>query len=565
MHSAVDLKHCRLGSPHLRRAILAAITTLTPICCHSQQIIEGGMRFTKRNNDIIRMSSGATAGLQLGGSAAVAGGGINVGSAASDVALELNPVSAEGQNIAGGDLPVAGNPVDWAKTLRLQRTTPVSGAELIDRRRSIGSIDTAENAQLRTLLQSQPDWIETITKENLKDKTKPFTNVQFTPDYERLSNLLGQRDPSTGKQRYRGVAIYSMSGDSASAPVNKSQPNGQLLAWKQTNRSSKGEELVVQPIFKTHQPPSAEGSTINIANLQSSGTSKVLSRFTVIGFNKNPDPMAGKTSYLSAFAANSKTVGSLRVTRAADGSLPTLEKIARQFGVPIQQLMQANDISDPSQDIEGLTLTVPADFSTVEAIKVETATTPAELAKLYGLSVNWLLELNGINNPDQPLAAGSSFYVPGAKSPTTIILEKNTTPAELASLYGVSVSLLLSLNGLTNSQQPLSAGSSFTLPSPRILGTIILDQTESPAEIAKRFGVSTAALLNLNGLNDEAQKLAVGTRVALPSDPLLPDANPTNSALEYVDYGAYTTYSVTYHLEGSLVPLFAPTFFNTLR
>lgn len=523
------------------------------------------MRFTKRNNDIIRMSSGATAGLQLAGSAAVAGGGINVGSAASDVALELNPVSTTGLEATRSDLPVAGNPVDWAKTLRLQRTTPVSSRELIERRRSIGSIDSPENGQLRTLLQSQPDWIETITKENLKDPRKPFTNVQFTEDYDRLNALLSQRDPGTGKQVYRGVAIYSMTGDSPPSSISKTQPNGQLLAWRQSAKSSKGEEMVVHPIFKAHEAPSAEGSTINIANLQSSGTSKVLSRFTVLGFNKNPDPMAGKSSYLSAFAANTKTVGTLRAARGADGTPPTLEKIARQFGVPIQQLMQANGISDPLQDIEGLTLTVPADFSTVEAVKVEGTTTPAELAKLYGVSVNWLLDLNGINNPDQPLAAGTSFYVPGQKPPTTIILEKNTTPSELANLYGVSVSLLLSLNGLTDSQQALSAGTSFTLPSPRILGTIVLDQTESPAEIAKRFGVSTAALLELNGLSDSDQKLGIGTRVALPSAPLLPDAKPSNSALEYADYGAYTTYSVVYHLEGSLVPLFAPTFFNTLR
>lgn len=523
------------------------------------------MRFTKRNNDVIRMSSGASTGLQSAGSAGALAGGINVGSAASDVTLELNPVSGNGLDGESRDLPIAGKPVDWAKTFRLQRTSPMSSRELIERRRSIGSIDNPENSQLRTLLQRQPDWIETITKENLKDSSKSFTNVQFSEDFDRLNALLGQRDPNTGKQVYRGVAIYSMTGDSTAKPESRTQPNGQFLAWRQDAGSSEGKEVVVQPIFKAHEPTSTEATTINIANLQSSGTSKVLSRFTIIGFNKNPDPMAGKTSSLSAFAANTKTVGSLRITRGADGTVPTLEKIARQFGVPIQQLMQANGIDDPAQDIEGLTLTVPADFSTVDAIKVETATTPAELAKVYGLNVDWLLNLNGINNPDQPLAAGTSFYVPGVKKNNTVILDNSTTPAELAKLYGVSVSLLLSLNGLTDSQQLLNAGSSFTLPSPRILDTIILDKTESPDEIAKRFGVSTAALLDLNGLKNPDQKLGVGTRVAIPGGALLPDAKPTNNALEYADYGAYTSYSVVYHLEGSLVPLFAPTFFNTLR
>ena len=523
------------------------------------------MRFTKRNNDVVRMSSGATTGLQLAGSAGVAGGGINVGSAASDVALELNPMTADGSGAVLNSLPVAGNPTDWAKTLRLQRATPVSSREVVNRRISSGSIDNPENSQLRDLLQSQPEWIETITKENLKDTKKPFTNVQFTEDYDRLSALLGQRDPTTGKQVYRGTAVYSMAGDEPPPASGKNPSNGQLLAWRPASRSTTGEEVAVHPIYKTHEQPSARDTTINIANLQSSGTSNIFSRFTILGFNKNPDPMAGKTSYLSAFAANTKTVGSLRVTRGADGSIPTLQSISRQFGVPVQQLMQANGISDPSQDIEGLTLNVPADFSTVEAIKIDAPTTPAELAKHYGLSVNWLLDLNGITNPDQLLAAGTSFYVPGQKTPNTIILKTDTTPVQLAELYGVSVSLLLSLNGLTDSQAALSAGSSFTLPSPRLLGTIVLDKTESPSEIAQRFGVNKAALLDLNGLSDSDQKLGVGTRVALPAGPLLPDAKPSNSNLEYADYGAYTTYSVTYYLEGSLVPLFAPTLFNTLR
>jgi LysM repeat protein len=539
---------------------------LTPLYCHAQQIVEGGMRFTKRNNDVIRISSGASTGLQMAGSAAVAGGGINVGSASSDVALELNPISSDGLEAARSDLPIAGNPADWAKTFRLQRATPVSTREAIERRRSSGSIDSPDNPQLRSLLQSKPDWIETITKENLKDPRKPLSNVQFTEDYDQLNRLISQRDPNTGEPVYQGLAIYSMISDSPPDSGGKSKPNGRLLAWQQNNRARTGEEIIVHPVFKTHKSSSPrDDSVINLANLQSSGSSRVFTRFTILGFNRTPDPTAGKSTQLSAFAANTKTVGSLRATRGADGTPPSLEKIARQYGVPIQQLMQANGISDPSQDIEGLTLTIPADFSTVESVKIETATTPAEIAKLYGLSLNWLLELNGIKNPDQPLTAGASFYIPGLKQPKAITLEKNATPSELAALYGVSVSLLLSLNGLTDAQQPLSAGTSFTLPSPRTLGTIVLDQTESPAEIAKRFGVSTAALIDLNGLSDSDQKLAIGTSVAIPSDPLLPDAKPTNASLEYADYGAYTTYTVTYQLEGSLVPLFSPTLFNTLR
>lgn len=523
------------------------------------------MQFTNRKNDNARMSSGVSAGLQLAGSAAVAGGGINVGSASSDVVQQLNPITSSSLDSNVISLTMAGNSSDWAKVINLQRRTPINSRELVERRESTGSIDRPENAQLVTLLQSQPNWLETIIKENPKDPLNPIKSVQFTEAYDQLSVLLDQRDQSTGKQILQGSTIFYMKDDSNSNSVTEGQSGGKFLAWKQDVNSGKVEEVLVNPVFKKDEPVSDDSSSLNFNSLQSSGGDSVDTRFTVVGFNKTPDPMEGKSSFLSAFAANTKTVGSLRPTRGVDGTAPTLEKIARQFGVSIQQLMQSNGIIDPNQDIEGLTLTVPADFSTVEAIKVETPTSPAELAKLYGLSVDWLLDLNGINNPHQPLDVGSTFYVPGLKPLKEISLKDNTTPAELADLYGLNVSTLLSLNGLTDSQQPLSAGTSFNLPSPRTLGTIVLDQAESPVEIANRLGVSIEGLLDLNGLSDRNQKLGIGTRIELPAAPLLPDAKPANSALEYVDFGAYTTYSVTYHLEGSLVPLFAPTFFNTLR
>jgi len=128
--------------------------------------------------------------------------------------------------------------------------------------------------------------------------------------------------------------------------------------------------------------------------------------------------------------------------------------------------MQVNNITNPSQDIQGLSLVVPADFSTVGSVILDSESTPTQLAKRYGISVAWLLDLNGLTDPEQRLNIGNSVYIPGLR--------------------------------------PLGS-------------------------------------------------------------PPLPAAKPFNNNLEYADYGAYTSYSVTYHVEGSLVPLFAQTLFNTLR
>lgn len=435
----------------------------------AQQIIEGGMRFSRRNVDILSMSSGSTSGLKAAGSAAVAGGTINVGSAASDATSELNPVfndTAE-RNSSGvrGDLMIAGSERQWAKTIQLQRQTPAGTQELVERRKSQGSLEDS----LRILIQSQPGWVETVIKENPDDPAKPLVNVQFTEQYEELSSKLAQKNANNELVNH-GTHIFTLTAPTTSKgertakqATAEASASNTLNAWHQGKEAPSGEELKVALQFANHGKPSTSDDVIDIANLQNAGTNKVYSRFTILGFSKNPDPMAGKGSSLSAFATNNRTVGSIRV---ANDSQLTLQQIADQYGTSLSQLMQVNNITNPSQDIQGLSLVVPADFSTVGSVILDSESTPTQLAKRYGISVAWLLDLNGLSDPEQRLNIGNSVYIPGLR--------------------------------------PLGS-------------------------------------------------------------PPLPAAKPFNNNLEYADYGAYTSYSVTYHVEGSLVPLFAQTLFNTLR
>lgn len=441
----------------------------------AQQIIEGGMRFSSRNLDILRMSSGSTSGLSAAGSAAVAGGTINVGSSASDATSELNPVFNDSSDAAAGgvrgDLMVAGNQRDWAKTLRLQRATPSGSYEDVARRKSRGVLEP----NLRNLIISQPSLVETIIKPNPDDATKPLVNVQFTDEYDQLVSFLQKKDETTGELSNHGTHIFNLTDQPKSSeapqlrlnkvPEAREKSSQSLFAWHQNSAAAVGEELTVQPVYIDHGKPSASDNVIDIANLQNAGTNKVYSRFTIVGFSKNPDPMAGKNSLISAFATNNKTVGSIRIPKDSE-STPTLQQIADQYGVTLEQLMQVNNISNAAQDIEGLNLVVPADFTTVGSIQLVESETPTAIAKRYGISVAWLLELNALNDPEARLAVGTSVYIPGLR--------------------------------------PLGS-------------------------------------------------------------PPLPAAKPFNTNLEYADYGAYTNYSVTYHVEGSLVPLFTQTLFNTLR
>jgi len=236
-----------------------------------------------------------------------------------------------------------------------------------------------------------------------------------------------------------------------------------MLAWHQEKMSRNGEEINISPQFANHGKASPDNDVFDIANLQNAGTAKTYSRFTILGFSKSLDPQAGKTTSLSAFATNNRTVGSIRIP---SGSTLTLQQIADQYGTSLAQLMQVNNITNPAQDITGLSLTVPADFSTVGSVSLDADATPNQLAQRYGISVAWLLDLNGLTDPEQRLSSGATVYIPGLR--------------------------------------PIGS-------------------------------------------------------------PPLPAAKPLTTNLEYADYGAYTTYSVTYHVEGSLVPLFTQTLFNTLR
>ena len=435
----------------------------------AQQVMEGGMRFSRTNRDIMRMSSGATSGLQAAGSAAVAGGEINVGSASSDVDAILNPITNASAD--AGDMLIAGDQRLWGNTLRLQRATPVNIKEQSSLTIKRGDL----NENLKQLLISQPPLVEQITKDNPEDPNKPFRNVQFTTAYENLISMLESKQASVSaadaKASLRSCKELQTCGThiiqltDGSSPSPKENPADFAVRPVSYKAWSKGTEISARPLYTPYRRASSADDIINLENLQSSGTNKVSTRVTILGFSKNPDPMSGKSSAISTFATNNKTVGSIRVEPGE-----TLQSIADKYGISVKQLMQVNNIANESIDISGVNLVVPADLSTVGEITVQDNSlggeTPSQIAKRYGISVPWLLELNGLTDPEQLLRAGTVIQIPGLR--------------------------------------PLGS-------------------------------------------------------------PLLPAAKPLPTNLETLDYGAYTTYSVTYYVEGSLTPLFAQSFFNTLR
>jgi len=434
----------------------------------SQEIKEGGMAFKNLNRDNLRMSSSSTSGLRAGGSAEAPGGSINVGSASSDVTSLLNPI----QNSTGvtGDLFMAGNRQLWVPTLLLQRDLPIAGAVNPTKSVTRGAIDPALKDMLinaATGSSKSLNLVELISIANTDDPSKPYTKVQLSEGYDPLQKLITAKG-SNNELTTNGLHIISFS--------SQPEPAGQLPISTR-DLQLKARDKSVNPIFKSwksnqeiinanivyldHDSLDPNQNKVEISDTKGSGSTQTHSRFSILGFSTNLNPNEGKTSQLSAFASNNSTVGSIRVEPNQ-----TLQDIAAKYGTTVEMLRQVNNLPDTVANISGLNIVIPADLSTVGLYDILEGDTPTTVAARYGIDVSWLLNLNGLTDAGVLLVAGQKLQIPGLKP----------------------------------------------------IGSIVL-----------------------------------------------PPAKPLEPALEFADFGAYTSFQVTYHVEGALTPLFEKTFFNNLR
>jgi hypothetical protein len=390
---------------------LVACTGLSWHGANGQQITEGGMRFTKRNVDAMSFRSGSVAGLNARGSASVSGGTLNTGAAASDVQSELNPLSESPEGSI--ELSIAGDPDQWNQVNRLQRSADTTGQHTTNSVVARGNLD--EN--LRVILAQNPKLIETISKANPVNPAEPVTKTQFTEGYEQLRALLESNTTS-------GVHILSSGSPELPPPTKqlKTAYSGTIQAWR------RDQSLAALPQYAQYSS-TIGGSTednnnaMRVLSLGSVGTTNTSTNFSVVGFSNRLNPNEGKVTSIASFATNNQTVGTIRVPQLINGSAPTLQMIADQYGTTVEQLVLVNNLPSPDIDITGLSITVPADILTVDYYTVQpdatgaSIQTPRSLAQRFDISVSWLMDINGWTNSEQALAPGQLVQVPGlAKS-----------------------------------------------------------------------------------------------------------------------------------------------------
>jgi len=101
----------------------------------------------------------------------------------------------------------------------------------------------------------------------------------------------------------------------------------------------------------------------------------------------------------------------------------TLAKLANRFGVTVDALVEANGIEDPNLIRVGQVLTIPASATApptpagdVLTYTVQAGDTLAKLAARYGVTVDALVKANGIEDPNL-IRVGQVLSIPAATRP----------------------------------------------------------------------------------------------------------------------------------------------------
>ncbi|MCX5933161.1 MAG: LysM peptidoglycan-binding domain-containing protein, partial [Cyanobacteria bacterium] len=179
----------------------------------------------------------------------------------------------------------------------------------------------------------------------------------------------------------------------------------------------------------------------------------------------------------------------------------TLSEIAERYGLSVQKLLPLNGLKDPNLVEAGTRLKLPEGSSSKGSSSqashtVASGETLSEIADRYGLSVQKLMELNGLKDADL-LQVGQRLKVPQAKSASKPA--KPASPAKPAA--------------------PAAAGAK--------TGRVhVVKSGETLSEIAERYDVPVARLVSLNKL-ESPDNLQVGTKLSLGTSGGTPASKPT--------------------------------------
>jgi len=134
----------------------------------------------------------------------------------------------------------------------------------------------------------------------------------------------------------------------------------------------------------------------------------------------------------------------------------TLTSIAKQYGIPLKEILSANSIDDPDKIHTGQILIIP-DFSSstvkksITRYEVKQGDTLCSISRKYGISLQEILSVNSMKKDDK-IKAGDILKIPTGFTVegTTHYVKEGETISSIASSYGISVISLCSANSISN-------------------------------------------------------------------------------------------------------------------
>lgn len=224
----------------------------------------------------------------------------------------------------------------------------------------------------------------------------------------------------------------------------------------------------------------------------------------------------------------------------------TLSEIADRHGVSLTRLMQANGITNPNLVVAGQSLRLPgssaagAGSSSGASVTVQPGDTLSDIADRQGISLNQLMQANGINNPDM-VVAGQKLVLPGSRRATAAAaprelptapytVKSGETISEIADRFGTSTERLIQLNGISNPNlvvagtrlaipgRPSSSAAPRSTAAPRNAKEHMVRSGESLSTIADSYGLPVERLVAINKI-DDPDLVVSGARLKLQAPP----------------------------------------------
>jgi LysM repeat protein len=227
----------------------------------------------------------------------------------------------------------------------------------------------------------------------------------------------------------------------------------------------------------------------------------------------------------------------------------TLSEIADRHGVSLNRLMQANGISNPNMVVAGQKLVLPGSSTGAShagsssrggSITVQPGDTLSDIADRQGVSLNQLMQANGITNPNM-VVAGQKLVLPGSRraapaaapralptAPYTV--KSGETLSEIADRFGTSTERLIQVNGISNPNlvvagtrlaipgRPSSSAAPRSTAAPRNAKEHLVRSGESLSTIADSYGLPVERLAAINEI-DDPNLVVSGTRLKLQAPP----------------------------------------------